>query len=178
MPAAGNDEGLWRRSASHRQRPRGRGSIEGLGITDSGAWAVVSEPSPTTAALSTMWRTIDRLGFPLQETVVVAAIRLNGISAPAVFDGPIDNPTPLACVGQVLFPTLQPGDAVVLDTHVHKQPAVRVPSKPQEPRWDSFRDSIAFLQPASGEGLGRKPASTPMEWSRGRVLPPVPRRQL
>jgi transposase len=57
---------------------------------------------------------------------VVAGLRLNGLTAPAVFDGPIDNPTFLAYVEQVLVPTLRPGDVVVLDNlAVHKQPAVR-----------------------------------------------------
>ena len=61
-----------------------------------------------------------------QTHTVVAALRLEGLRATAVFDGPIDNPTFLAYVEQVLVPTLQPGDVVVLDNlAVHKQPEVR-----------------------------------------------------
>ena len=46
--------------------------------------------------------------------------------APAVFDGPIDNPTFLAYVEQVLVPTLHPGDVVVLDNlAIHKQSEVQ-----------------------------------------------------
>jgi len=57
---------------------------------------------------------------------VVAALRLDGLRAPAVFDGPIDSVTFLAYVDQVLVPTLRAGDVVVLDNlAVHKQPAVR-----------------------------------------------------
>lgn len=57
---------------------------------------------------------------------MIAALRLEGIGAPAVFDGPIDSPTFLAYVEQVLVPTLHPGDVVVLDNlAVHKQPEVR-----------------------------------------------------
>jgi transposase len=57
---------------------------------------------------------------------VVAALRLDGLTAPAVFNGPIDNPTFLAYVEQVLVPALRAGDVVVLDNlAVHKQPAVR-----------------------------------------------------
>jgi transposase len=57
---------------------------------------------------------------------VIAALRLEGLGAPAVFDGPIDSPTFLAYVEQVLVPTLHPGDVVVLDNlAVHKQPEVR-----------------------------------------------------
>jgi transposase len=53
-------------------------------------------------------------------------LRVDGVCAPAVFDGPIDNPTFLAYVEQVLAPALRPGDIVVLDhLVVHKQPAVR-----------------------------------------------------
>ena len=36
---------------------------------------------------------------------VVAALRFDGLGAPAVFDGPIDNPTFLAYVDQILVPT-------------------------------------------------------------------------
>jgi transposase len=57
---------------------------------------------------------------------IVAALRPSGITAPAVFDGPIDNASFLAYVEQVLAPTLRRGDVVVLDNlAVHKQPAVR-----------------------------------------------------
>ena len=61
-----------------------------------------------------------------QTHTVVAGLRLEGLTAPAVFDGPIDNPTFLAYVEQVLVPVLRPGDVVVLDNlAVHKQPAIR-----------------------------------------------------
>lgn len=61
-----------------------------------------------------------------QTHTVIAALRLDGVSAPAVFDGPIDQPSFLAYVEQVLVPTLRRGDVVVLDNlAVHKQPEVR-----------------------------------------------------
>ena len=57
---------------------------------------------------------------------VIAALRLEGLTAPAVFNGPIDKLSFLAYVEQVLVPTLRPGDVVVLDNlAVHKQPEVR-----------------------------------------------------
>jgi transposase len=57
---------------------------------------------------------------------VVAALRLDGLQASAVFDGPIDSSTFLAYVEQVLVPTLRRGDVVVLDNlAAHKQPDVR-----------------------------------------------------
>jgi transposase len=62
-----------------------------------------------------------------QTHTVIAALRLEGLGAPAVFDGPIDSPSFLAYVEQVLVPTLRPGDVVVLDNlAVHKQPEVRM----------------------------------------------------
>lgn len=61
-----------------------------------------------------------------QTHTVVAALRLEGLTAPAVFDGPIDSAMFLAYVDQVLVPTLRRGDVVVLDNlAVHKQPEVR-----------------------------------------------------
>jgi transposase len=57
---------------------------------------------------------------------IVAALRPTGLTAPAVFDGPIDSACFRAYVEQVLAPTLRPGDVVVLDNlAVHKQPEVR-----------------------------------------------------
>ena len=50
-----------------------------------------------------------------QTHTVVAALRVDGLTAPAVFDGPIDNPTFLAYVEPVRVPTLPPGAGVVLD---------------------------------------------------------------
>jgi transposase len=61
-----------------------------------------------------------------ETSTVIAALRLEGLTAPAVFDGPIDNASFCAYVEQVLAPTLRPGDVVVLDNlAVHKQPEVR-----------------------------------------------------
>jgi transposase len=61
-----------------------------------------------------------------QTHTVVVGLRLDGLTAPAVFDGPIDTPTFRAYVEQVLVPTLRPGDVVVLDNlAVHKQPEIR-----------------------------------------------------
>jgi transposase len=57
---------------------------------------------------------------------VIAALRIDGVTAPAVFDGPIDAISFRAYVEQVLVPTLRPGDVVVLDNlALHKQPEVR-----------------------------------------------------
>lgn len=61
-----------------------------------------------------------------QTHTVVAALRPTELTATAVFDGPIDNETFRAYIEQILVPTLQPGDVVVLDNlSAHKQPEVR-----------------------------------------------------
>jgi transposase len=60
-----------------------------------------------------------------QTHTLVMALGLTGLTAPAVFNGPLDNVSFLAYVEQVLAPALHPGDVVVLDNlAVHKQPAV------------------------------------------------------
>ena len=71
-------------------------------------------------------RLVDHAPFGHWQTyTVLAALRENGLTAPAVFDGPIDNDSFLAYVEQVLVPTLRPHDMVVLDNlAVHKQPEV------------------------------------------------------
>ena len=78
-----------------------------------------------------------------QTHTVVAGLRVDGLTAPAVFDGPIDNPTFLAYVEQVLVPTLQPGDVVVLDNlTMHKQPEVQAAI-------EQVGASLRFLPPYS-----------------------------
>lgn len=56
----------------------------------------------------------------------IAALREDGLVAPAVFDGAINGELFLCYVEQVLVPTLQPDDIVVMDNlSSHKKPAVR-----------------------------------------------------
>jgi len=57
-----------------------------------------------------------------QTRTVVAALPVDGLHAPAVFEGPLDNPTFLASVEQNLVPTLRPGEVVVLDHLAMHQP--------------------------------------------------------
>ncbi|TXM96872.1 IS630 family transposase [Methylobacterium sp. WL122] len=59
-------------------------------------------------------------------TTLVAGLRLSGIAAPFVLDGPINREAFQAYVDQVLVPELTPGDIVVMDNlGSHKGPAVR-----------------------------------------------------
>jgi transposase len=56
----------------------------------------------------------------------VAGLRLDGIAAPMVLDGPINRDAFQAYVDQVLVPELKPGNVVVMDNlSSHKGPAVR-----------------------------------------------------
>lgn len=56
----------------------------------------------------------------------IAALRLEGITAPVVFDQPINGEWFRAYVEQELVPTLRPGDVVIMDNlGSHKGKAVR-----------------------------------------------------
>jgi transposase len=56
----------------------------------------------------------------------IAALRCDCLTAPCVFDGPINGQCFLAYVEQILVPTLKPGDIVVMDNlGSHKSKAVR-----------------------------------------------------
>jgi transposase len=59
-------------------------------------------------------------------TTFVAALRVDGLTAPVVVDGAIDGPLFLAYVRQQLVPTLRPGDVVIMDNlSSHKVAGVR-----------------------------------------------------
>ena len=59
-------------------------------------------------------------------TTFVGALRLGGMTAPMVLDGPMNGPAFLAYVEQVLAPTLKRGDTVIMDNlPAHKVAGVR-----------------------------------------------------
>ena len=59
-------------------------------------------------------------------TTFVGALRQSGMTAPMVLDGAMDGATFLSYIGQVLVPTLKPGDIVVMDNlPAHKPDQVR-----------------------------------------------------
>ena len=59
-------------------------------------------------------------------TTFVGGLRLGGMTAPTVLDGPMDGPVFLAWIEQMLGPTLKAGDIVVMDNlPAHKPDAVR-----------------------------------------------------
>lgn len=62
-----------------------------------------------------------------QTTTFTGALRLHGMTAPMVLDGPMNGDAFLAYVEQVLAPTLRPGDVVIMDNlAAHKRSGVRV----------------------------------------------------
>jgi DDE superfamily endonuclease len=59
-------------------------------------------------------------------TTFLAALRYDGVTAPCVFDGPINGARFLAYVEQMLVPTLSPGEIVLMDNlGSHKRAGVR-----------------------------------------------------
>lgn len=70
-----------------------------------------------------------RAGVPhghWRTTTFLAGLRVCGIDAPMLIDGPINRESFLAYVRQVLVPTLRPGDVVIMDNlGSHKGVAVR-----------------------------------------------------
>ena len=70
-----------------------------------------------------------RAGIPQghwKTTTFVAGLRLTGMMAPMVLDGPMNRPAFLTYVSQVLVPELKPGDVVILDNlPAHKGSKVR-----------------------------------------------------
>jgi transposase len=76
-----------------------------------------------------------RAGIPhghWKTTTLTAGLRLNGIAAPMVIDGPMDGAAFLAYVQQVLAPELGPGEVVVMDNlPAHRVAGVRRPSRPE-----------------------------------------------
>jgi len=70
-----------------------------------------------------------RAGVPLghwKTTTFTAGLRLSGITAPMVLDGPMDGAAFLAYIEQGLVPELTPGDIVIMDNlPAHKVGGVR-----------------------------------------------------
>ena len=59
-------------------------------------------------------------------TTFTAGLRLDGMTAPLVLDGPMDGECFLAYVEQILVPSLRPGDVVVMDNlPAHRVKGVR-----------------------------------------------------
>ena len=115
-----------------------------------------------------------------QTMTFLAGLRHDGISAPCVFDGPINGESFLAYVTQILVPTLQLGDIVIRDNlGSHKGRAVRAAIRaagahllflpPYSPDLNPIEQVFAKLK-----ALLRKAAERTVEatWKRiGHILP-------
>ena len=59
-------------------------------------------------------------------TTFTGALRLSGMTAPMVLDGPMNGDAFEAYVEQVLVPTLRPGEIVIMDKlPAHRRPTIR-----------------------------------------------------
>lgn len=87
-----------------------------------------------------------RMGFPhghRKTTTLVAGLRMTGMVAPMVLDGPINGDWFEAYVTQVLVPELSPGDVVIMDNlSSHKRASVRE-------RIEAVGATLRFLPPYS-----------------------------
>lgn len=87
-----------------------------------------------------------RMGFPhghRKTTTLVAGLRMSGMIAPMVLDGPINGDWFEAYVTQVLVPELRPGDVVIMDNlSSHKRASVRE-------RIEAAGATLRFLPPYS-----------------------------
>jgi transposase len=87
-----------------------------------------------------------RMGFPhghRKTTTLVAGLRLSGMVAPMVLDGPINGNWFEAYVDQILVPTLKPGDTVIMDNlSSHKRLSVKL-------LIEAAGAKLAFLPPYS-----------------------------
>ncbi len=86
------------------------------------------------------------MGFPRghrKTSTLVAGLRMTGMVAPMVLDGPINGDWFEACVTQVLVPEPRPADVVIMDNlSRHNRPAVR-------DRIEAAGAALRFLPPYS-----------------------------
>jgi hypothetical protein len=99
-------------------------------------------------------------------TTLVAGLRLSGIAAPFVLDGPINRDAFQTYVERVLVPELTPGDIVVMDNlGSHKGPAVRAAIEAAARDCSSFRPTrrtstrSRWLSPSSRRCCARPPSA-------------------
>lgn len=86
------------------------------------------------------------MGFPhghRKTTTLIAGLRLNGMVAPMVLDGPVNGEWFEAYVAQILVPELRRGDVVIMDNlSSHKRAPVRQ-------RIEAAGATLLFLPPYS-----------------------------
>jgi transposase len=115
------------------RRSAKRGSTRGLTSTPS-AWCSSTRPErpPRWPRLRGRAPRGQRCRAPVphghwKTTTFTGALRLSGLTAPMVLDGPMNRDAFLTYVEQVLAPTLRPGDLVVMDNlPAHRCAGVRM----------------------------------------------------
>ena len=110
-----------------------------------------------------------RVGVPhghWKTTTFIAGLRLSGIIAPFVLDGPINRDAFEAYVDKVLVPELHPGDVVVMDNlSSHKGPRVRTmieaagASLLYLPPYSPDFNPIENASPSSRRSCARRPSA-------------------
>ena len=82
-------------------------------------------------------RVIDKVPYGhWKTTTFLGALRVDGLTAPLVVDGPMNGPLFRAYVEQHLAPTLRAGDIVILDNlPAHRWRACERPLKRSAPDW-------------------------------------------
>ena len=92
-----------------------------------------------------------RMGFPhghRKTTTLVAGLRMTGMVAPMVLDGPINGDWFEAYIRHVLVPELRPGDVVIMDNlSSHKRPIV-------QELIEAAKARLLFLPPPAFAGAG------------------------
>jgi len=99
-------------------------------------------------------------------TTFTGALRLYGMTAPLVLDGPMNGDAFRAYTEQVLAPTLVPGDVVVMDNlPAHRSPAIRVAIEakgaqlrylpPYSPDFNPIENAFAKLKAALRKAAAR-----------------------
>lgn len=90
-------------------------------------------------------------------TTFTAGLRLDGLTAPMVLDGPMNGPAFRAYVEQVLVPTLAPGDVVIMDNlpahrvsgvreAIEAAGATRLFLPPYSPEFNPIEQAFAMLK--------------------------------
>jgi hypothetical protein len=104
-----------------------------------------------------------RMGFPhshRKTTTLVAGLRLSGMVAPMVLDGPINGDWFEAYVDQVLVPTLRPGDIVIMDNlSSHKRLSVKLLIEAAGATWHSCRPTAQTSTQSRKPSQNSKPIS-------------------
>ena len=99
-------------------------------------------------------------------TTFTGALRLSGMTAPMVLDGPMNRDAFLAYVEQILVPTLRPGDIVIMDNlapHKHRAVGLAIASAgaqvlylpPYSPDFNPIENLFAKLKAALRKAAAR-----------------------